>query len=414
MEAVPPLAAVLALLAAGCASPPPPPPPPGIDTLPPVTLAMDLRGPAARAREAVEEVLGRAVPAEAAEPVVASVAEMEEALAEELRPQVDFLHAAASAAARETLLRATARGSAASVAARYSPRRRRVIVTPVNFLAQMRALGLPEDRPTLRAFATLVLAHEMVHACDDADHDLGTLFASAPDAESLRARGMVAEGRAVHFARRAAERLDLPAAVAAALPVLGDPPDERHARFHLTYGRGAAFVADLERRGGLPLAARALADPPRATSTVFHPERYGPAGEAPPPVDAAAVLRGLGHGGAADAGELDLRARWLPVLGPDAVERAFAGWECGAGLHRPDGGVSVSCHGEPAQASSYAAALLRIYGLPEGEREGDVGGSRVVVETRGRVVATSIHTDPAVARREAAAAAEAVAAALER
>jgi hypothetical protein len=332
----------------------------------------------------------------------------EEDLAAELRPQVALLHPDASAGARETLLRATAAASARSVVARYSAARRRVLFAPENLRPQVRAAGLPEDAATVRGFTLLALAHEMVHAADDAAHGLGARMRAPPDAEALRALGMVAEGRAVHYAREAAAELGIAPGVAAVLPGGRGPPDERRARFHLAYGGGAAFVADLESRGGRDLAERALRDPPRRTSTVFHPRRYGPSGEEAAP-DAAAALRAAGFGDAAAASELDLRARWIPRLGGEAVARAFRGFLAGAGVHRPDGGASVSLHEGPEDAAAYAAALRAIYGLGEREEEGEREGLRVCVLVRGPAVGSAVAPESSRARRDAERALDAVA-----
>lgn len=394
------LAAFAALLAASCAAPPPPPPPPDGETLPAATVALDLRTPAHRAREAVERILGRPVPPEAHAPQPATLREMADALAEELRPQVDMLHPGASRAARETLLASTANRGARSALARWSPARRRILLPVENLLSQMQALGLPTDRGSVRDLLTLVLAHEMVHALDDDAGDLAGLYRSAPDAEALRARGMVVEGRAVHYARRAAEDLGIPGEIASVLPGQAGRMDEHRARYLLTYREGAAFIAALEARGGADLAARALAHPPRLTSTLFHPARYGPGGEEEGP-DLAAALREAGFEGAAAASELDLRARWLPVLGEERTARAFAGFRAGAGLHREAGGVSVSYHDTPADAAAYAGGLRGIYGLPEGAEAGTVEGLAAAVLLRGRAVASAVGPDPAEARREA-------------
>jgi hypothetical protein len=404
MERARPAVLLLAALPAACAAMPPawerPPRVAELDVFP---VRPDLRTPALLARGAVERILGRPVPAASAEPLVASREEFESAVAEELRPQVDMLHPGASAAARDTLLRATAGTAARSAVARYSPERRRIFVAPENLSPQMQAAGLEPDRASTRDFLALVLAHEMVHAADDEVFGIGGLYRSAPDAESLRAVAMVVEGRAVHYARRAAEDLGLAADVAAVLPGGRGEMDERRARWLLTYREGAAFVAALEARAGAALAERPLADPPRLTSTLFHPARYGESGEERGP-DLAAALAAAGFAGAAAASELDLRARWLPRLGEEAVARAFAGFVSGAGLQRGAGGVSVSLHETPEDAAAYASSLRPLYGLAEGAGEGTKDGLAVVVQVRGRAVASALDRSAEVARRDAEAA----------
>jgi hypothetical protein len=348
---------------------------------------------ARHAREAVEEILGVPIPPAAAEPVAAGREELEADLARDLRPRMERQHPDASPASRDAVLRAMARASARSIVARYSQTRRRVFVAVENVLPQMEAAGLPRDGATVRAFLTTALAHEMVHAADDASPGIEALFAAAPDAEAVRALGMVIEGRAVHFARRAAARLGLPRSVAEVLPGGRGPLDERKARFLLTYREGAAFIAALEERGGLALAARALRDPPRLTATVFHPARYGEAGEAPGP-DLVPGLVAAGFEGAAAASELDLRARWIPRVGEESVARAFAGFLSGAGLHRPDGGVSVSLHDTPERALDYAACLETLY-----RREGGGAEARAWrVLRRERAVGSAVAPSEAEAR----------------
>jgi hypothetical protein len=248
----------------------------------------------------------------------------------------------------------------------------------------------------------------MVHAADDAAHGFAAAMRAPADAEALRALGMVAEGRAVHYARLAAEELGIRPAVAAVLPGGSGPTDERKARFLLAYREGAAFAADLERRGGRDLAERALREPPRRTSTVFHPSRYGPRGEASAP-DAAAALRAAGFEGAGAASELDLRSRWLPALGEEEVARAFRGFLAGAGVHRPDGGASASIHESAEDAAAYGEALRRLYGIEPGAEEGEKDGLRLCVLVRGPVVGSAVDRSAEDARRDATAALEALA-----
>jgi hypothetical protein len=409
-----PVLLALAALAAACAagapqaqdpvgsaahsSPGPSPPP-----FPPATSSE----PSAAARQAIESLLGHRLPDEVATPLSATRAEIAEDLVEELRPQVDRLHPGSSRPARETWLHATARASAASVVARYSPARKRILVAGENLLPQMEAAGLATDPATIEAFLTVVLAHEMVHARDDAVRGILFLLREAPDAEAVRALGMHLEGRAVHYARVAAERLGLPPAVAAVLPAARGALDEGRARWLLTYREGAAFVAALEARGGRELAESALREPPRRTGTLFHPERFGPGGEEPVP-DLAARLEAAGIEGAAAASELDLRARWLPVLGEERTAAAFAGFRAGAGIHRPDGGVSASVHGTAGHAEAYAAALRVLYGMEPGAAEGSRDGLALVVLVRGRAVASALAPSPGSARRDAARALDAV------
>ncbi len=190
---------------------------------------------------------------------------------------------------------------------------------------------------------------------------------------------------------------------AAVLPGGRGEMDERRARFLLTYREGAAFVAALEERGGRALAERPLADPPRSTSTVLHPGRYGKGGEERGP-DLVPGLVAAGFPGSAAASELDLRTRWLPLLGEEAVVRAFAGFLSGAGIHRPDGGVSVSLHETQGHAAAYAAALRSLYGMAADAEEGSKDGLAVVVLVEGRTVGCAIGPSPETARREAAAA----------
>src|SRR5688572_5351022 len=230
------MAGILLVFAAACAAPPEPPP------APPDDGPIDFAALAARVRPAVETVLGARVPEAAAVPVEATRAQLEADLVGDLRPQVERLHPGASAQQRENLLLLTARSSSVSVIARFSAARRRIFIAPENLLPQMEAAGLPTDPATARDFAAAVLAHEMVHAADDAATGLAALFRDAPDAEAVRALGMVLEGRAVHFARRAAARLGLRPEAAAVLPGGRGPLDERRARFLLTYREGAAFI----------------------------------------------------------------------------------------------------------------------------------------------------------------------------
>jgi len=225
-----------------------------------------------------------------------------------------------TAGQRRALLESAARASVDSCVARYSTTLRAIVLVRAAFDRQARRIRV--DRAALLEAA---LAHEAVHALDDARFDLDKLSAAATDREAGRALAMVVEGRAVHLGGRVAAARDLPAAVRDLVP---EGEGVRGEFLRLTYEGGARFVAALVARGGIDLADRALRSPPEATHLVLQPDRW-PDGQADPRPD-----RILGKASPAaerkPLSELGLRARYGATDGRDAAARLFSDYRGGA------------------------------------------------------------------------------------
>jgi hypothetical protein len=267
----------------------------------------------------VEKACGAAFPAP---PRVVALSEMsaQAVFAEDMRPEFERRYAALPKSQREGLLRLAAQTSVRSCLARYSFGTHNVIVVREGFDTQCAALKVEGERAM--QLLRVSLAHECVHALDDARFDLAKLYRGAADDEALRAVAMVSEGRAVHFGRIAATAARAPADLVDLLPG-GDPPkSEREWHVNLTYRLGARFVGALVERGGVALADRAIASPPASTWSICVASRWpdGARDER-----GARVLAAIGFGGAAKPlSELQLLERYASLKGLDASEKLFA------------------------------------------------------------------------------------------
>ncbi len=261
-------------------------------------------------------------------PVVKVVPEADAAAAfgADLAPQIARLYPAARPGQVRALVVASADASVKSCVARYSPLRKAILLVRSGFARQAGAAGFAgEGAGSLLLSA---LAHEGVHALDDQRFDLGRLYLDAPDREALRAVSMVTEGRATLFGGRVAERLAVPKEIRDRRPGGDEPAGAREAFLRLTYEGGAEFVAALLARGGATLADRALADPPRLTHHLFHPERWPDGGHDERP--AAALAAVFPAAKPEILSELELRARYADLDGLEAARGLFAGYRGGA------------------------------------------------------------------------------------
>jgi len=238
---------------------------------------------------------------------------------EDMRPEFDRRYAALPAAQRENLLKLAASTSVGSCLARYSFGTKNVVVVRDGFDAQCAALKATGERAT--QLLAVSLAHECVHALDDARFDLAKLYRGAADDEALRAVAMVAEGRAVHFGRIAAAETGAPQDLVDLLPAGPAPKGEREWHANLTYRLGARFVGELVKRGGIKLADEAIASPPTSTWSVCVASRW-PDGK--PDARPSQILARAGLGDAAKAlSELQLRERYAAMKGFDVCEKLF-------------------------------------------------------------------------------------------
>jgi hypothetical protein len=322
----------VAIATLGCAGGPPPPvetpDPPPIQPSPAPVPAPPIdveRHPIGRAQELLADVapfVERACGAKFSSPprVVALTASSAAAVfAEDMRPEFDRRYAHLPPSQRENLLKLAATTSVRSCLARYSFDTKHIVVVREGFDLQCAALKVEGERA--EHLLRVSLAHECVHALDDARFDLAKLYRGAADDEALRAVAMVAEGRAVHFGRVAAAATGAPQDLVDLLPGGPSPRTEREWHANLTYRLGARFVGEVVARGGAALADRAMASPPASTWFVCVASRW-PDGRVDDRPAATMSRAGLADD-AKPLSELQLRERYCAMKGFDATEALF-------------------------------------------------------------------------------------------
>jgi len=330
----------LAIATLGCAGDPPPAPtpePPPVQSSPLPTPAPSSAPvvdghPIGRAQELLADVapfVEKACGAAFQSPprvVALSASSAASVFAEDMRPEFDRRYAHLPSSQRENLLKLAAQTSVGSCLARYSFDTKHIVVVREGFDVQCAALKVEGERAT--HLLRVSLAHECVHALDDARFDLAKLYRGAADDEALRAVAMVAEGRAVHFGRIAAAATGAPPDLVDLLPGGPSPRTEREWHANLTYRLGARFVGELVARGGAALPDRAMAAPPASTWFVCVASRWpdGRVDERP--------AQTMSRAGLADdakpLSELQLRERYCAMKGFDATEALFGRFAGGA------------------------------------------------------------------------------------
>jgi hypothetical protein len=272
---------------------------------------------------------------------------MQALLLDEFLRDVAVLYPERPESSRKLLAQMLARSFARVVRAKYG------LITKKLHVASTALDRLPEGLDPDRVL-TLIVVHEAVHAMDDAAFDLSARIAGASDAEAHRALRMVIEGRAEHYAAAVAPTLGVPKQVDEALAALRDPGEA------LVRSAGRKFIAALIERDP-KLAAQALTAPPRSTSVVFHPSRFGRRFDPP---DAVAALAAAKLGGTAQAvSELNHRKILGTRLTAAEVEKMFAGYLAGAAVATPDGArFSLTEHESAATATVFLVGLMAAEG----------------------------------------------------
>lgn len=320
--------------------------------------------------------------------VALSEASAQAVFAEDMRPEFDRRYASLPEAQRDGLLKLAAQTSVRSCLARYSFGTRNVVVVREGFDTQCRSLGVEGERA--RQLLLVSLAHECVHALDDARFSLAKLYRGAADDEALRAVAMVAEGRAVHYGRIAASAAGAPKDLVELLPGGPEPRGEREWHVNLTYRLGARFVAALVERGGNALADKAIASPPPSTWPVCTPSRW-PDGR----VDGRA-LTVLARAGMKDAAkplsELQLLERYASLHGLETAEKLFA-------PHL--GGAQALVEGTNAAALAFADE-------ESAKRFAELSAKECPTERRGSLVLRALGTEQDAILAKLAAAADAI------
>ena len=195
--------------------------------------------------------------------------------------------------------------------------------------------GKAEDASALSRDEKATLAHELVHALQDASFDLDTTLQSVlDDLDRNLAYTAVIEGDAVTHERLYAQRFALGTgagrlAAFALAPRADVPPGiERELRF--PYSAGADWVTALRARSGTARIDELLRTPPSATALILHPALFD-SGWRPRPVSLPNIAGALGAGWARESGgtlgEFELQNELLLRLRSIDATTAAAGWD---------------------------------------------------------------------------------------
>jgi hypothetical protein len=291
--------------------------------------------------------------------------------AEDVRPELERQYPGVTEGQMRFLTQMHSTSLARSCLARYSLSRKEIVLVRETFDTQREALGI--DEADAWPLLASTLAHECVHALDDARFDLAKLYRSAPDEEALRARVMVVEGRGLAFGRRVATMLDLPERVRELLPGGREPDDYRAWGIRLTSEYGLRFVETILTRGGVELVDRfvetllakggpelvdrAMLEPPATTHLVCQPGIWPDGKEDPAP---RRLLERLGLGEtAAVLSELQLRTRYAAADGLETADRLFADYRGGAQALVGKTNVAALAFGSEDAAARYAERSRR-------------------------------------------------------
>jgi hypothetical protein len=326
-----------------------------------------------------------------------------------LRPQVDKLVAAVSAArrlpfhgklpvralSRDELARATAlavgEGSENAAARTEDEILKRLGLVPAgsttaDLAARRYALAAPPIARYDAATTTLLvpdflpfesqrteIAHEIAHALADQHFGLRRFLRLAPegeprlDGDATRARLAIVEGDALLTGLELADPqenflgMHALAALATRLRITPSAAAPRwfEALGELTHVDGLLFVAGVRARRPFAAVDALWRDPPASTEQILHPEKYD-ACEAPIAIEAAALpaLPGFGRPSGSDVlGEWAIRTWLAATLPPEIAARAAAGWGGDrAGSYTPEPAAPAPGTGAAAPADAGVAA----------------------------------------------------------
>ncbi|MEN8151605.1 MAG: hypothetical protein ABFS86_17450 [Planctomycetota bacterium] len=317
----------------------------------PVVTVEAIRADLAKIRPRLVEAIGLAWP-EGLEVELVDRAGMRAILLEEFRRDVPILFPERPERSQRILAEMYANSLARVTRAKYG------LISKKIHVSTGAVDELPKSLDRTRVL-TFILAHEAVHAMDDRAFGLSALLAGAPDPEAHRALNMVIEGRAEHWSAQVAPHLGVPAEVDRTLVARRDPAMRR------LRDAGRRFVASIEKRDP-DLLGRMLVEPPRTTSTVFHPDRYGRPFD--PPDAVATLVAAKPKGKVEPLSELHLRNRLGERMKDPEIEKMFAGYLAGAAVVTPrELRVSLTEHDSAAAAKAFLAGLMAFEGQAAGE-----------------------------------------------
>jgi hypothetical protein len=206
--------------------------------------------------------------------------------------------------AAEAQARLSAQLLAGALVAKYSYDEKVVFVCPENIQRLSRLIS----EPRLRTAAGLraILAHECVHAADDARYDFRACLGAAGKPEVLETLSAVIEGHAQVLARRVCERKGWAEEFAAFTRSIDKVPDQGlsegqkqlirmlSAKIASAYSEGEKFMRFVEEKGGAEAVERAFRSPPAELALLENPEWYlDPSKRPAAEVDLSAPLKTL-------------------------------------------------------------------------------------------------------------------------
>jgi hypothetical protein len=177
----------------------------------------------------------------------------------------------------------------------------------------------------------MVLVHEVAHAIQDQHFDLEAFTSLDPMLDASAARSALVEGDATWTMMQHTGGID-PEALERDADLGDGIPSWFEETLLFSYFRGLAFCLEVRGAGGQALVDRAfMADPPRSTEQILHPEKW--IGKRDEPVaiawpDLSKALPGHAKTAEGELGELGVRILLTGQGAKDrkAAETAAAGW----------------------------------------------------------------------------------------
>lgn len=193
----------------------------------------------------------------------------------------------------------------------------------------------------LTPFDRVTLAHELVHAIEDQNFDLGFIEKLSDGCRDDPARAVlaVAEGSATAYSLRVVEEHFSPEDKVKVVEKAADPgeqfavpasvPDFVVDYLSWPYLAGFRFVEFRRSRGGETAVDELYADPPTSTEQIIHPAKYGV--DEPQKVDVPDVASALGEGwkdlAVIDAGEDFISVYLQQGMDTPKAQTAASGWD---------------------------------------------------------------------------------------
>jgi hypothetical protein len=172
---------------------------------------------------------------------------------------------------------------------------------PMNFYPLLKLVKI--DAAHAMSVLKLIIAHELTHAIQDQEIDLGKMSRTRGGLEEMQAFNATIEGHAVFVQERVGHSLGLEDVVlesarlfAAGAVELHDPGVEMIAKmigaqFEQVYLGGRGFIQYHHEKGGMRRVWEILANPPVETSMIARPDTYSPRAKAE--LDYASILNGV-------------------------------------------------------------------------------------------------------------------------